>query len=132
MEKLRNSFLAKLVSVFLIAVLTTLCLFSATALVFGISANLYSDSGNKVELKEILADNLYVSIYNISRKTDIENEYFPSVSENLMYEIKDEKGKVLYSNVDESQSMLSHSENRYYNTYTYTYVNPEHVASEYE
>lgn len=132
MEKLRNSFLAKLVSVFLIAVLTTLCLFSSTALVLGVSANLYSDSDNKVELKEILADNLYVSIYNISRKTDIENEYFPSVSENLMYEIKDENGKVLYSNVDESQSMLSHSENRYYNTYTHTYVNPEHEASEYE
>lgn len=130
MEKLRNSFLAKLVSVLLIAVLTTLCLFSSTALVLGVSANLYSDSDNKVELKEILADNLYVLIYNISRKTDIENEYFPSVSENLMYEIKDENGKVLYSNVDESQSMLSHSENRYFSTYAY--VNPEYEASEYK
>lgn len=130
MEKLRNSFLAKLVSVILIAVLTTLCLFSSTALVLGVSANLYSDSDNKVELKEILADNLYVLIYNISRKTDIENEYFPSVSENLMYEIKDENGKVLYSNVDESQSMLSYSENRYFSTYAY--VNPEYEASEYK
>lgn len=130
MEKLRNSFLAKLVSVILIAVLTTLCLFSATALVFGISANLYSDSGSKVELKEILADNLYVSIYNISMKTDIKNEYFPSVSENLMYEIKDENGKVLYSDVDESQSMISYSENRYFSTYAY--MNPENEASEYE
>ena len=130
MEKLRNSFAAKVVSVILIAVLTTVFVFSAVALVFGVAANLYSDSQNKTELNEILSDNLNASLNYIVWHTDIENEIFPSISENLMYEIKDENGKVLYSDVDESQSRFSYSENRYFSTYAY--VNPEHEASEYE
>lgn len=130
MENLKKSFIAKVISVVLIAVLTAMCVFSAVALVFGVSANIYSDSQNKTELNAILTNNLYKPINYIDWHTDIENENFPVISENLMYEIKDKDGKVLYSNVDESQSMLSYSENRYYNTYTY--VNPEHEASEYE
>lgn len=121
MEKLRNSFLAKVVSVILIAVLTTVFVFSAVALVFGVAANLYSNSQNKEELNDILTDRLYSSLNDISAHINIENEIFPSISENLMYEIKDENGKVLYSDVDESQSRFSYSENRSYKTFCYVY-----------
>lgn len=121
MEKLRSSFAAKVVSVILIAVLTTVFVFSAVALVFGVAANLYSNSQNKEELNDILTDRLYSSLNDISAHINIENEIFPSISENLMYEIKDENGKVLYSDVDESQSRFSYSENRSYKTFCYVY-----------
>lgn len=125
MEKLRNSFAAKVVSVILIAVLTTVFVFSAVALVFGVAANLYSDSQNKTELNEILSDNLNASLNYIVWHIDIENEIFPSISENLMYEIKDENGKVLYSDVDESQSLIFLSDNRDFLIYGYTYNETE-------
>lgn len=125
MEKLRNSFLAKVVSVILIAVLTTVFVFSAVALVFGVAANLYSNSQNKEELNDILTDRLYSSLNDISAHINIENEIFPSISENLMYEIKDENGKVLYSDVDESQSLIFLSDNRDFLIYGYTYNETE-------
>lgn len=122
MEKLRNSIAAKVVSVILIAVLTTVFVFSAVALAFGVAEDLYSESGNKLEqLNSALEGNLYLAMNYITGRTDIANEIFPDVSGNLMYEIKDENGEILYSNVDESQSMLSYSENRCFSNYIYGY-----------
>lgn len=131
MEKIRSSFAAKAVSVILIAVLTTVFVFSAVALVFGVSANLYSNSQRRVELNDILIDNLSSALYNIeSHLQIIDKDSFPTVSENLMYEVKTENGKVIYSNVDESQSLLSCSESRYYFNHGYGYYESEVSADE--
>ncbi len=131
MEKIRSSFAAKVVSVILIAVLTTVFVFSAVALVFGVSANLYSNSQRRVELNDILIDNLSSALYNIeSHLQIIDKDSFPIVSENLMYEVKTENGKVIYSNVDESQSLLFCSESRYYFNHGYGYYESEVSADE--
>ncbi|MDE5994416.1 MAG: hypothetical protein K2G60_02770, partial [Oscillospiraceae bacterium] len=125
MEKLKNSFITKLLSVILISLLSAVFVFSSTALVLGISANLYSESKNKVELSELLEDNLYSALNYLVWRIDVVNEIFPSVSDNLMYEIKDENGKILYSDVDESQSMLSYAENCFSRNYGYVYSEDE-------
>lgn len=121
MEKVKNSFTAKLLSVILIALLTAVFVFSSVALALGVSANLYSESKNKVELSELLEDNLHSALNYLVWRIDVVNEIFPSVSDNLMYEIKDENGKILYSDVEESQSMLSYAENCYSRNYGYVY-----------
>lgn len=130
MEKIKNSFTAKFMSVILIALLTAVFVFSSAALVLGVSANLYSESKNKVELSELLEDNLHSALNYIVWRIDVVNEIFPSVSDNLMYEIKDENGKILYSDVDESQSMLSYAENCFSRNYGYVYSEDEVDADE--
>lgn len=130
MENLKNSFLAKLVSVILIAVLTAVFIFSSLALGFGIAANLYSNSQRRVELVELLEDNLYSSLNSIARNINIKYEHFPSVSENIMYDIVDENGKVIYSDVEESESLISYSENRYYKNYGYVYYESKSSSAE--
>lgn len=130
MEKLKNSFIAKLLSVILISLLSAVFAFSSASLVLGVSANLYSESKNKVELSEFLEDNLHSALNYIVWRIDVVNEMFPSVSDNLMYEIKDENGNILYSDVDESQSMLSYAENCFSRNYGYIYSEDEGYANE--
>lgn len=130
MEKIKNSFWAKFISVILIALLTVVFVFSSIALVLGVSANLYSNSKNKVELNELLMNELRVASEDVLSRTDVVNENFPNVSENLMYEIMDEDGKILYSDVDKSKSMLSYAKNGYSRNYGYVYYETEDVNSE--
>lgn len=130
MEKIKNSFLAKFISVILIALLTVVFVFSSIALALGVSANLYSNSKNKVELNELLMNELRVASEEVLSRTDVVNENFPNVSENLMYEIMGEDGKILYSDVDKSKSMLSYAKNGYSRNYGYVYYETEDVNSE--
>lgn len=130
MEKIKNSFTAKLLAVILISLLSAVFVFSSAALVFGVSANLYSESKNKLELNDLLEDNLHSALNDLVWRIDAVNETFPSVSENLMYEIKDENGKILYSDVDESQSMLFYAENCFSRNYGYVYPEYEGKVSE--
>lgn len=126
MEKLKKSLLAKIVSVILIAVLTAVFIFSSAALMFGVAEDLYSEpSNNQEQLNSALEGNLYSAMNYIARRIDTVNEIFPGVSENLMYEIKDGNGKVLYSDVDESQSLIFLSDNRDFLIYGYTYNETE-------
>lgn len=129
-EKIKNSFIAKFISVILIALLTAVFVFSSVALVFGVSANLYSESKNKLELSDILEDNLRSVLDDILWRIDVANETFPNVSDNLMYEVTDEDGKILYSDVDESKSMLSYAQNCYSKPYGYTYYENDSYVNE--
>ncbi len=130
MEKIKKSFLAKLISVILIALLTVVFVFSSIALALGVWANLYSNSKNKVELNELLMDGLRTASEDILSRTDVVNKSFPNVSENLMYEIIDEDGEILYSDVDKSKSMIFYSQNGYSRNYGYVYNEAEDVNSE--
>lgn len=130
MEKIKKSFLAKLISVILIALLTVVFVFSSIALALGVWANLYSNSKNKVELNKLLMDGLRTASEDILSRTDVVNKSFPNVSENLMYEIIDEDGEILYSDVDKSKSMIFYSQNGYSRNYGYVYNEAEDVNSE--
>lgn len=130
MEKIKTSFTAKLLSVILISLLCAVFVFSSAALVFGVSANLYSESKNKLELTDLLEDNLNSALNDIVWRIDVVNELFPSVSDNLMYEVKDENGKILYSDVDERQSQLFYAENCFSRNYGYVYHEDEGYDNE--
>lgn len=130
MEKIKTSFTAKLLSVILISLLCTVFVFSSAALVFGVSANLYSESKNKLELSDLLEDSLQSAWNDIVWRIDAVNELFPNVSDNLMYEAKDENGKILYSDVDERQSQLFYAENCFSRNYGYVYHDDEGYTHE--
>ncbi len=112
---MKNSFIVKCIAVVLFATFMTTFLLSGVGIVFGIGLDAFAPSEQEqAEYREEFIESL---LYNYEWRTsdayenyvqygleDGENfkDYAPFFSENILYEIKDEKGEIVYSTIDKS------------------------------
>lgn len=109
---MKSNFAVKCIAVVLFAVMLTTALLSGACLIFGFSSGAFTERVNWVEMKNSLYGGLtwrpmseiYDSIMHYEKygKYDGEDVLYYNLSENLMVEIKDNNGKIIYSNIDES------------------------------
>lgn len=109
---MKSNFVVKCVAVVLFAVMLTTALLSGACLIFGFGSGAFTESVNWVEMKNSLYSGLTwrpmseiydnVEHYEKYGKYDGSDVLYHDLSENLMVEIKDDNGKVIYSNIDES------------------------------
>lgn len=109
---MKSNFVVKCVAVVLFAVMLTTALLSGACLIFGFGSGAFTESVNWVEMKNSLYGGLTwrpmseiydnVEHYEKYGKYDGSDVLYHDLSENLMVEIKDDNGKVIYSNIDES------------------------------
>lgn len=132
MSKLKDSFVLKAIAITLLCVSVTSLLCSGFCYATGMSYGAFWESPQKLsEAKDDLLENLLLNAGNwvearvyisspVSEKEE-RNWKFPDVSGNLMYDVKDENGELLFSNVDGSAvSMTSAIKS----IKTYYYINP--------
>ena len=109
---MKNNFVVRCIAVVLFAVMLTTALLSGACLIFGFGSGAFTESVNWVEMKNSLYSGLTwrpmseiydnVEHYEKYGKYDGSDVLYHDLSENLMVEIKDDNGKVIYSNIDES------------------------------
>ena len=112
---MKNSFVVKCIAVVLFAAFMTTLLLSGAGIVFGIDSGAFVESAKEqVENRNAyLRGFLYKYEHGISEgyqtyvqygkdNGDPFYAYTPYYSDNILYEIKDEKGEVVYSSIDES------------------------------
>lgn len=109
---MKSNFAVKCIAVVLFAVMLTTALLSGACLIFGFSSGAFTERVNWVEMKNSLfkgltwraASEIYDSIEHYEKygKYDGADVLYYDLSENLMVEIKDNNGKIIYSNIDES------------------------------
>ena len=109
---MKNNFAVKCIAVVLFAVMLTTALLSGACLVFGFGSGAFTESANWDEMKNSLYSGLtwrpMSEIYDSVEHYEKYGRYYSNdvlyhnLSENLMVEIKDDSGKIIYSNIDES------------------------------
>ncbi len=109
--KLKENFVAKVIAIFLFAVCLTSILLSSGCLVFGIASGAFSSKDDQKEFKEMtIKDMLWDTCFDIERAlddyalnkndTEIELDWYIDDSPNVVYEIKDNDGNIVFSNID--------------------------------
>ncbi len=109
--KLKENFVVKVIAVFLFAVCLTSILLSSGCLVFGIASGAFSSKDDQKEFKEMtIKDMLWDTCFDIERAlddyalnkndTEIELDWYIDDSPNVVYEIKDNDGNIVFSNID--------------------------------
>ena len=109
---MKSNFVVKCIAVVLFAVMLTTALLSGACLVFGFGSGAFTESANWDEMKNSLYSGLtwrpMSEIYDSVEHYEKYGRYYGNdvlyhnLSENLMVEIKDDSGKIIYSNIDES------------------------------
>lgn len=118
MNNLKSSFILKLLSVILISVLGVVFIFSCCGLVIGFSEELFdSPAKTKMQIENMLESNLVNLSYKFWNNPLKNQVYlfekgvgdvgFPEISGNVMYELKDASGNVIYSDLDKSEITAS-------------------------
>ncbi|MBQ4572806.1 MAG: HAMP domain-containing histidine kinase [Clostridia bacterium] len=140
---MKNSFLVKCIAIILFAVTMTTLLLSGACIFFGIGSEAFvSSAKQQAESRtRFLESFLYNYEWRISDgyedyiTYDIEHEcsyssFTPNFSENILYEIKDENGKVFYSTIDDSAGELSVSFGRSFSVLKEEYRNKDDIIKE--
>ena len=133
---MKSNFVVKSIAVVLFAVMFTTALLSGACLIFGFGSGAFTESVNWVEMKDLLFEgltwrpmhNIYDSIMHYEKygKYNGEDVLYYDLSENLMVEIKDDNGKIVYSNINESDiSAVINS-----NDYTFSVLKEEYRNSD--
>lgn len=133
---MKSNFVVKSIAVVLFAVMLTTALLSGACLIFGFGSGAFTESVNWVEMKDSLFEgltwrpmhNIYDSIKHYEKygKYNGEDVLYYDLSENLMVEIKDDGGKIVYSNINESDmSAVINS-----NDYTFSVLKEEYRNSD--
>lgn len=112
---MKSNFAVKCVAVILFAVMLTTALLSCCCLIFGFGSGAFSENEDLSEMKNSFLKNFtwrpmsylvdYVEHYEEYGKysdADITAFIKNNMSENLMAEIKDDNGKIVFSNIDEN------------------------------
>ena len=109
---MKNNFVVRCIAVVLFAVMLTTALLSGACLIFGFGSGAFTESANWDEMKNSLYSGLtwrpMSEIYDSVEHYEKYGRYYGNdvlyhnLSENLMVEIKDDSGKIIYSNIDES------------------------------
>lgn len=120
---MKSNFVVKCMAVVLFAVMLTTAILSSACLIFGFGSGAFTESVNWDEMKDSLYGGLtwrpmweiYDSIerYEKYGKYDGDNVLYYDLSENLMVEIKDDNGKIIYSNIDEADMSTVFNEQDY-------------------
>lgn len=110
---LKSKFAVKCIAVVLFAVFLTATLLSSVCLVFGIATGTFATETERQEYKQSLMKEMLWSTANIIRRElkdyaefyEDEGEdyyYYFTISENVLYEIKNADGKIIFSNMNET------------------------------
>lgn len=112
---MKNSFVVKCIAIILFATFMTTLLLSGSCVIFGIGSEAFmSSEKEQVEYREEFIESfLYNYNWRISEQYenyvqfglkdgDNYNAYAPHFSDNILYEIKNENGNIVYSNIDDS------------------------------
>lgn len=109
---MKSNLVVKCVAVVLFAVMLTTALLSGACLIFGFGSGAFTESVNWDEMKNSLYGGLtwrpMSEIYDSVEHYEKYGRYYSNdvlyhnLSENLMVEIKDDNGEVIYSNINES------------------------------
>lgn len=140
---MKNSFVVKCIAIVLFAVFMTTLLLSGACILFGLGSEAFASSAKEQaeNRTRFLEEFLYNYEHGISRgyesyvKQGQDNEnplnaYTPYFSDNILYEIKDEKGDVVYSSIDESAGKLSISVERSFSVLKEEYRNKDDIIKE--
>lgn len=140
---MKNSFVVKCIAVILFAVFMTTLLLSGACILFGFGSETFVLSGkeqaeNRTRFLEGVLYNYehricegyedYIT-YSIDHECSY-SSYTPNFSENILYEIKDENGKVFYSTIDDSAGELSVSFGRSFSVLKEEYRNKNDIIKE--
>ncbi len=108
----KSNFVVKCVAVILFAVFLTATLLSSACLIFGIGSGAFTTDSERQEYKQSLMEDMLWSNANLIRRElkDYavfydelgEDYYYFTTSENVLYEIKNADGKIIFSNMDET------------------------------
>lgn len=133
---MKNNFVVKCIAVVLFAVMLTTALLSGACLVFGFGSGAFTESANWDEMKNSLYSGLtwrpMSEIYDSVEHYEKYGRYYGNdvlyhnLSENLMVEIKDDSGKIIYSNIDESNMSIVFNKQ----DYTFSVLKEEYRNSE--
>lgn len=109
-KSIKSSFILKLIAVLLLGVTVTAFVFSTLCMGFGVFSGVFKNADNcEIAKKNILEDHLNSvlwRIYNNMYNTSL----YPDVSGNVMYEVADGSGKVLYSTLTDTPVQLEKTE----------------------
>lgn len=140
---MKNNFVVKCIAIVLFAVFMTTLLLSGACIVFGIGSGAFVSSAKKqAESKDrFLQGILYNYEWRIRDAYEnyiqygFENgesykAYAPYFSENILYEIKDENGDIVYSTIDDSAGELTVSFGRSFYVLKEEYRNKDDIIKE--
>lgn len=132
---LKSNFAVKCIAVVLFAVFLTATLLSSVCLIFGIATGTFTTEAERQEYKQSLMRDMLWSNANIIRQElrdyaeFYEDEgidyYYFSISENVLYEIKNADGKIIFSNMDETAGDIQISEE-----YVFSFLKDEYRNTE--
>ena len=133
---MKSNFVVKCIAVVLFAVMLTTALLSGACLVFGFGSGAFTESANWDEMKNSLYSGLtwrpMSEIYDSVEHYEKYGRYYGNdvlyhnLSENLMVEIKDDNGEVIYSNINESDMSTVFNKQ----DYTFSVLKEEYRISE--
>ena len=133
---MKNNFVVKCIAVVLFAVMLTTALLSGACLIFGFGSGAFTESANWDEMKNSLYSGLtwrpMSEIYDSVEHYEKYGRYYGNdvlyhnLSENLMVEIKDDNGEVIYSNINESDMSTVFNKQ----DYTFSVLKEEYRNSE--
>ncbi len=133
---MKSNFVVKCIAVVLFAVMLTTAILSGACLIFGFGSGAFTESVNWVEMKNSLYSGLtwrpMSEIYDSIEHYEKYGRYYSNdvlyhnLSENLMVEIKDNNGEIVYSNIVESD--MSQVINT--NNYTFSVLKEEYRNSD--
>ena len=133
---MKNNFVVKCIAVVLFAVMLTTALLSGACLIFGFGSGAFTESANWDEMKNSLYSGLtwrpMSEIYDSVEHYEKYGRYYGNdvlyhnLSENLMVEIKDDNGEVIYSNIKESDMSTVFNKQ----DYTFSVLKEEYRNSE--
>lgn len=140
---MKNSFVVKCIAVILFAVFMTTLLLSGACILFGFGSETFvlSEKEQAENRTRFLETFLYSYEHGISSgyesyvKHGQDNEdplyaYTPYFSDNILYEIKDENGDVVYSSIDESAGELTVSVKRSFSVLKEEYRDKDDIIKE--
>lgn len=133
---MKSNFVVKCIAVVLFAVMLTTALLSGACLIFGFGSGAFTESVNWDEMKNSLYGGLtrrpmseiYDSVEHYEKygKYDGDDILYYNLSENLMVEIKDDNGEVIYSNINEDDMSAVFNKQ----DYTFSVLKEEYRNSE--
>lgn len=133
---MKSNFVVRCIAVVLFAVMLTTALLSGACLIFGFGSGAFTESANWDEMKNSLYSGLtwrpMSEIYDSVEHYEKYGRYYGNdvlyhnLSENLMVEIKDDNGEVIYSNINESDMSTVFNKQ----DYTFSVLKEEYRNSE--
>ncbi|MGN0539947.1 MAG: sensor histidine kinase [Candidatus Fimenecus sp.] len=120
-NSIKSSFILKLISVLLLGVTLTAFVFLTLCMGFGVFSGVFKNADNcEIAKKSIIEEHLNSVLWQINYNM-YDTSSYPDVSGNVMYEVADGSGKVLYSDLKDTPVQLEKTES-FSEEYSLNYV----------